>query len=137
MRPLMVTALALAALVPVAPAQAWQVGDSATCYGMAGPIIRIDQRPGWDVPWAIAKSGTNELRCTSDQLRAANAAPEQTPGRPSRRVKLGFALDTWGKRRNRALVMFCLFTDSTKTGGHPIAPDVLAPHRHKVARVTT
>ena len=83
MRLLMVIALAFAALVPVGQAHAWQVGDTASCYGMAGPIIRVDERPGWDVPWYIVKSGINELRCKPDELRPAPAAAAQPIATPA------------------------------------------------------
>lgn len=77
---IMILAAAVGLLFPAAAqAQDFQVGETVTCYGYTGPIIRIEPRPGWDEPFFIVyaegTSTSNEIRCLQKEMKRATALP--------------------------------------------------------------
>ena len=80
-------ALAMLAYGAAAVAQDFEVGQSVEGCGATGEIIRIDPRPGWDVPFYVIRSYSNathyDINCTPKQMRAV-ATSTQIPSAPTR-----------------------------------------------------
>ncbi|WP_295531155.1 hypothetical protein [Novosphingobium sp. Chol11] len=61
-----------------AQAQNFQIGETVTCYGYTGPILRLEPRPGRDPFFIVYAEGTgtsNEIRCVAKEMKRAAALP--------------------------------------------------------------
>ncbi len=88
------------ALAGSADAQTPKVGDTVTCYGSTGPIIRTDPRPGWDEPFYIVRTpngDTNgELKCLPRDMKPASPAAATATGptlcRPGAKIEAAWGI---------------------------------------------
>jgi hypothetical protein len=76
---MMIFAAAGALLFPAAArAQEFQVGETVTCYGYTGPILRLEPRAGREPLFIVHAEGSgtsNEMRCLPKDMKRAAALP--------------------------------------------------------------
>ena len=95
---IMILAAALGLLLPAAAqAQDFQVGETVTCYGYTGPILRLELRPGrepWYLVYAEGATTKNEIRCVAKDMKRAAAVPTFAEMcRPGAKLEAAWGID--------------------------------------------
>lgn len=95
---IMILAALVAVLFPAAvQAQDFQVGETVTCYGYTGPILRLEPRPGREPWYFVFAEGANtksEIRCVAKEMKRAAAVPTFAEMcRPGAKLEAAWGID--------------------------------------------